>query len=299
MFSIEIAQALFDSTEQFPVSLDDAWQWLGYSRKDSAKDMLIRNFDIDIDYQIKEELSEMWKFLKPSFVDEETHLAMVKNIVDSQNKQNIIVKKSEKHFTAALAKLLNGKTEVITPSGKIDVLTDDCLIEVKNVNGWKSAIGQILAYSRHINKPRKVLFLTDDVGRDLHEIEMSCSELNIELWLYSEYEPQLIPIFDMSSKKLELCHINKVVNLTIDCFQAFAMMTDTKLGQHIETCFTRCCKTSKQTINYLIKREHVKAYLNGQSDRKAMLKPIYPSNLEYLQAYKQGYDDFPQLPPGQ
>jgi phage anti-repressor protein len=40
-FSFEIAQELYTSPEQFPIHFDDAWQWLDYSRKDSAK----RNFE--------------------------------------------------------------------------------------------------------------------------------------------------------------------------------------------------------------------------------------------------------------
>jgi phage anti-repressor protein len=36
-FSQELANQYYQSTEQFPVSFDDAWQWLEYSRKDNAK----------------------------------------------------------------------------------------------------------------------------------------------------------------------------------------------------------------------------------------------------------------------
>ncbi|WP_414579125.1 phage antirepressor KilAC domain-containing protein [Anabaena sp. CCY 9402-a] len=52
-FSQSLAIDIYESQEPFPVSFDDAWQWLGYSRKDSAK----RNFDgcgfiEDVDYQL-------------------------------------------------------------------------------------------------------------------------------------------------------------------------------------------------------------------------------------------------------
>lgn len=36
-FSIDTAFALIQSAEHFPVNFDDAWQWLEFSRKDSAK----------------------------------------------------------------------------------------------------------------------------------------------------------------------------------------------------------------------------------------------------------------------
>lgn len=35
-FSIDTAQGLLDSGERFPVDLDAAWQWLGYTRRDVA-----------------------------------------------------------------------------------------------------------------------------------------------------------------------------------------------------------------------------------------------------------------------
>ena len=49
-FSIELAQDLLDSSEEFPVSLDDAWVWLGYSRKDKALDTLKSYFETGVDF---------------------------------------------------------------------------------------------------------------------------------------------------------------------------------------------------------------------------------------------------------
>jgi phage anti-repressor protein len=43
-FTIELARRLIHSDEQFPVDFDLAWQWLGYTRKDSALDTLKTNF---------------------------------------------------------------------------------------------------------------------------------------------------------------------------------------------------------------------------------------------------------------
>ncbi|MDQ2096759.1 MAG: antA/AntB antirepressor family protein [Tychonema bourrellyi B0820] len=39
-FSIELAKSLIDSAEEFPVDLEKAWVWLGYSRKDKALETL-------------------------------------------------------------------------------------------------------------------------------------------------------------------------------------------------------------------------------------------------------------------
>lgn len=52
-FSQSLAQSLVDSEEQFPVDFELAWQWLGYSTKQKAKNKLTRNFEKNIDYLTK------------------------------------------------------------------------------------------------------------------------------------------------------------------------------------------------------------------------------------------------------
>ncbi|CAM9194336.1 unnamed protein product, partial [Ectocarpus sp. 8 AP-2014] len=49
----------------------------------------------------------------------------------------------------ALASLVGGTTEVETPSGYIDVLSETEVIEVKYYRQWKDGIGQVLAYQSH------------------------------------------------------------------------------------------------------------------------------------------------------
>ena len=49
-FNIELAQQLVESEDTFPVNLDDAAIWLGYSRKDSAVDSLKSYFEEGIDF---------------------------------------------------------------------------------------------------------------------------------------------------------------------------------------------------------------------------------------------------------
>lgn len=48
-FSIELAQQLVESGDQFPVDFNLAWEWLGYSRKDNAA-RLLDNFEENVDY---------------------------------------------------------------------------------------------------------------------------------------------------------------------------------------------------------------------------------------------------------
>jgi phage anti-repressor protein len=51
-FNIELAQQLLNSDNEFPVDFEQAWVWLGYSKKQNAKDKLTRNFEKDSDYLI-------------------------------------------------------------------------------------------------------------------------------------------------------------------------------------------------------------------------------------------------------
>lgn len=49
-FNRELAIALYQSSEDFPVDFDLAWQWLGYTRKDNAKRILVSEFEHGIDF---------------------------------------------------------------------------------------------------------------------------------------------------------------------------------------------------------------------------------------------------------
>ncbi|MFK0733797.1 MAG: hypothetical protein ACFKPT_02510 [Gloeotrichia echinulata GP01] len=51
--SQDIAIYLWESEEEFPVDFELAWQWLGYTRKDSAKKKLVRNFAQGEDYTLR------------------------------------------------------------------------------------------------------------------------------------------------------------------------------------------------------------------------------------------------------
>ena len=49
-FSHELAFALVQSIDEFPVNFDDAWQWIGWTRKATAKNTLINNFAEGMDF---------------------------------------------------------------------------------------------------------------------------------------------------------------------------------------------------------------------------------------------------------
>lgn len=53
-FSHELALALVQSADPFPIDFDDAWQWIGYSTKQKAKTKLINHFEQEVDYTINQ-----------------------------------------------------------------------------------------------------------------------------------------------------------------------------------------------------------------------------------------------------
>lgn len=58
-------------------------------------------------------------------------------------------RQGESEVSRRLAIAVQGKCEVGTPSGRIDVLTNTQIIEVKKARSWRTALGQVLDYSPH------------------------------------------------------------------------------------------------------------------------------------------------------
>ena len=46
----EVVFAIIGSQDQYPIDLDDAWQWIGWKQKRDAKELLLNNFVEDIDF---------------------------------------------------------------------------------------------------------------------------------------------------------------------------------------------------------------------------------------------------------
>lgn len=97
------------------------------------------------------------------------------------------VKLTEKKVQSQLAKNL-GKVqrEVPTLAGKIDILTIKELIEVKSVNSWKCAVGQVLIYSQSYPDRQKRIHLFGEASPNfLSMIRGCCAVFDIEVtWEY-------------------------------------------------------------------------------------------------------------------
>ena len=78
------------------------------------------------------------------------------------NEHNIVLKLNDK---------LNGQLEVVTQCGKIDIVTDTEIIEVKEYKLWKHALGQILVYSYYYPDKNKRIHLFNCGNNNMNIIE--------------------------------------------------------------------------------------------------------------------------------
>ena len=58
---VEIVFSLIESDKDFPIDFDDAWSWIGYKYKKNAKEFLINNFELNVDYIDEEFLPQKVK----------------------------------------------------------------------------------------------------------------------------------------------------------------------------------------------------------------------------------------------
>jgi len=61
----------------------------------------------------------------------------------------------------ALAKLWNGKTEVVIPYGRIDVATPDYVVELDFLHKWAEGCGQALFYAESTGKQGVVALIVE------------------------------------------------------------------------------------------------------------------------------------------
>ncbi len=96
---------------------------------------------------------------------------------------NAPIKGTEAWYRDKLARELGGKTEVyIDKVGRIDVLTNTEIIEVKNTKGWKSAIGQIKSYGQYYPKHKMRVHLFGKLTESkLETIQRVCNLEGITL----------------------------------------------------------------------------------------------------------------------
>ena len=91
-------------------------------------------------------------------------------------------KSNEYSVQLSLKKQLGGQIEVQTPLGRIDLLTENKVIEIKEAKAWKSAIGQLLAYGQFYPDHEKVLYLFGDISSiNISDVKYILSAIDISL----------------------------------------------------------------------------------------------------------------------
>jgi hypothetical protein len=83
-----------------------------------------------------------------------------------------------------LAEKLSGSVEVETPVGRIDILSAEWIVEVKEFKAWKSALGQVLAYSTLVAERKAAIAV---YGRGIDPAKMNlcvqtCSQFSVSVW---------------------------------------------------------------------------------------------------------------------
>jgi hypothetical protein len=87
----------------------------------------------------------------------------------------------ERQVCDCLKSQVGGVPEVTTPAGRIDLLTETEIIEIKRVSDWKAGLGQLLVYSGFFPEHRKRLHLfgsTQD-EKQILTISTSCLTFNV------------------------------------------------------------------------------------------------------------------------
>lgn len=85
----------------------------------------------------------------------------------------------EKRIQNKLHAELGGTIEKETSVGRIDLLTETTIIEIKEMSNWKYALGQILAYSLEYPHKSKRIHLFGECNYDKNIIINTCASFNI------------------------------------------------------------------------------------------------------------------------
>lgn len=98
----------------------------------------------------------------------------------------------ESDWSEALAAAINGRTEVATDHGRVDVLTDRFAIEVDRLAKWHESIGQASHYAETTKKRAAValIVLPNDSQDKIELIESICNSKGIKLLILQTTKAQ-------------------------------------------------------------------------------------------------------------
>lgn len=109
-------------------------------------------------------------------------LTQVVNCLIDVGKIKLTVNINELFVRNNLAKQLNGQIEISTPVGRIDVLTNSEIIEIKQACKFKDGIGQLISYGFYYPNHQKRLHLFGNYENiNVSSISEVCNAYNIKL----------------------------------------------------------------------------------------------------------------------
>lgn len=144
-----------------------------------------RNYGVEINAaQIARQLSSPKRQVHRQTISRALDSLALKGWIDekySSTKQ--VLSFVERKIRDRLHAQLGGLVEVVTPAGRIDLLTKTHIIEIKTVGDWKSALGQILAYSGFYPEHQKRIHLFGSAFelKKLPDIEAACLSFDIKV----------------------------------------------------------------------------------------------------------------------
>ena len=94
--------------------------------------------------------------------------------------------KTERLACEYMAKRLIGILEFSLEVGRIDVLTESTVFEVKQAHNWKHALGQVLVYGSYFPRRKKEIVLVGNAGRYLDAARRHCSAFDVSVISFSD-----------------------------------------------------------------------------------------------------------------
>jgi hypothetical protein len=85
----------------------------------------------------------------------------------------------ERQIQLRLHKELGGDMEAYTPIGPIDLVTKTEIIEIKRIEDWKTALGQVIAKAQTFPKQTKRIHLFGESSKQLKKITNHCQVLDV------------------------------------------------------------------------------------------------------------------------
>jgi hypothetical protein len=90
----------------------------------------------------------------------------------------------ERKIQSLYAKKIRAKTDIETPVGLIDLVTDESIIEIETYKNWMSSLGQLFAYGCFEKDKQKKLILFDADGNKIRAIKTICKRYDIKLIIH-------------------------------------------------------------------------------------------------------------------